>query len=482
MVFSAVIVTSRNLSPADYGIYIVLISIVELSLGLGSFGLDWVSARYVPSYRAHAPGSSARRFITKLVVIQAASAAVLAVSLWQAADFISKIFDVTGSESLIALYSLCYFGESISRYMRDHVLAQLLRQDWVQLATFVRNLIFVGCIGLISHHGKLVLVDIAAIELGATFAGLAVALFGYRRAMSTFTTKASADILWRPPSLPAIGKLAASSYANYLLSITYSPAAIALLITKMYGVELAGTYGFARNVIDQIKRLLPTELLMGIVRPVLVAEYLRSADFTRFSRLLNVLFQGSILILIPVSVGFTLNAGPLLGILSPTQGTDQAAGFALALIAALVPYSHRRIAELACYTVDAPALCVRANLAAASLAMAAGLTVVVSSISAIACALIPFISETLFNAVLVIGLLRRGRRLTSPLIGAAKVVMAGLFSAWLLGPIVGSLVRESGLIISTILLFLLTLSLSLMTKPVEIEDLRIMFRFGHARA
>src|SRR5687768_10801633 len=55
--------SARLLPAAEFGHYVVAMALVELVLGLSSFGLDWILLRFLPDFRLHGDRRSLARLV-----------------------------------------------------------------------------------------------------------------------------------------------------------------------------------------------------------------------------------------------------------------------------------------------------------------------------------------------------------------------------------------------------------------------------------
>lgn len=356
LTFCGFLLVARLLQPADYGRYVTLIALVELGMNLASLGLDWVSTRYVPAYRVKAGGQALSRFVLRLVGVQGLALALAAVLLALAAPWLAALLAL-GPEAVPALrlYALYLLLEGLCRVLRDQMLGQLLLQGRAQVALLLRHLVWVGlalALWLTQHAASLwavALVELAAATVGllAAGAGLGHALWRAGREAGG----ASAD--WQPPPLAEMRHLATNSYLGLLLNIPARPQVITLLVTRLVGLEAAALYGFARSLADQVLRFLPAELLLGFVRPAMVARYVQSKRFDELNRQTNTLLVLSLLVLAPL-LALVIGRGDLLvHVLGAGRFDGSGLLLALMLVAAAL-FSHRRMLEFVANTVGRP--------------------------------------------------------------------------------------------------------------------------------
>lgn len=54
------------------------------------------------------------------------------------------------------------------------------------------------------------------------------------------------------------------------------PTVLVLFIERFLGITATAAFGFARTLTDQVRKYLPSELLIGMIRPMIISEFERS--------------------------------------------------------------------------------------------------------------------------------------------------------------------------------------------------------------
>jgi O-antigen/teichoic acid export membrane protein len=360
--FAAFVLVARLLTMVDYAYYVAALAAVELGLALASFGLDWVAARYLPEYRVMAPVKELKRFVLWLGGLQSAIYLVFAVCMALGSGAIAAMLGTPEAAPVMFIYAAYMLLEGCSRMLRDQMLGHLLLQGRAQFALVVRNLVWVGGLGWFYFQaGTAVIRDVALIEMLAAAIGLlfaAVALVTALPASASGVQQPGKE--WRAPPKHEFWRLARSTYLSYVFSLAYGPQILTLLLTRLAGAEATAAFGFARNLAEQVRRYLPADLLLGLVRPALIARYAATGDFAAFNRSASLLFLISLLVLAPLLV-LGIVAGDLVAnVLSHGKFPDSGT-FLVLLLLVLAPFSHRRIIELIANTVSHPEACARAN-------------------------------------------------------------------------------------------------------------------------
>jgi len=362
--FVGFLLVARLLQTSEYGRYVAMVALVELALNLASFGLDWVSTRYVPEYRVRAGGRRLARFVLRLTGLQVLLIGGVGAALWFFAEPVASLVGVEGAGPVLRLYAAYLVLEGASRVLRDQMLSQLLLQGRAQVALVLRHLTWVGACGaLLLGAGQANLLLVAKIELCAAAVGLLAAALGLAYALRAAALEESRpdDASWTAPARREMWVLAANSYLSFLLNIPARPQVLTLVVTRLVGVDAAALYGFARSLADQVLRFLPAEMLLGLVRPVIIARYVAGRDFTALNKQTNQLLVFSLLALCPV-LAVALGQGEML-VEVVGAGKFKGSGILLALmLIALALFSLRRVLEFVANTIGVPQAIGQASL------------------------------------------------------------------------------------------------------------------------
>lgn len=419
--FAAFVLVARVLNTTDYGYYVSALAIVELALAFSSLGIDWVAARYIPEFRTRAPAPALRTFILRLAVLQCGILFVTAAALALFSQRAAAALNIPEAGNAVLIYAGYLAIEGSGRLLRDQMLSGLMQQGRAQIIMITRNAIWVfGLLWLLDSGSAAGVVAVATVELAAATVAL---VGGIAALLSSLRNDASSgDATWAHPAREDMFHLARSAYASYLLSLGYGTQLLTLVLTRFAGVEVAATFGFARNLADQVRKYLPTDLLLSIVRPALIARYTAGRDFATFSGNVGSFFQIGCIALVPL-VLIAMVFGSLLGdVLGHGKYADSWIFLAL-LFAGLLPFSHRKVVELLANSVACAHVCVRANLVliVIPVAIAAALHLGAPAWSAVA---IMIGAEILFNALVIRGLRVRGFRYRFPWVFMMKIVLA----------------------------------------------------------
>jgi hypothetical protein len=290
---------ARGLAAADYAAYVVAVATIEILLVASVLGMDWVTAVQIPKLRLAGAGRQLARLVGGAFAVQAAALAVLGVLLYVGAVQLANALGHAGHATLFELYALVLVIEGCSRVFRDQILTSLLMQGVSQLAQALRNgalLLYLAYWAMLEQPVDLlgfarmeVMACGASLLLGAAFASARV----WRERAGD--TGANAP----RPDVPGMRTMALSAWLAAVTGMLWSGQMVVLVASRMLGPEVAGLIGFARNLVEQVRRLMPVEFLFGLIRPLLAVRFAADGSIQALLRRTALLLKLNLLCLLP---------------------------------------------------------------------------------------------------------------------------------------------------------------------------------------
>jgi O-antigen/teichoic acid export membrane protein len=304
-------------------------------------------------------------------------------------------------------------------------------------------------------------------ELGAALAGLAVAAVALLRVIARHQpdpapTGAPA---WQPPPWRRVAVIARDAYASMLLLIPAGGAVLTLTLGAIAGPQAAGAFGFVRGLTEQVRRFLPIELFLGLIRPGIVSRYAQHRDFTALNRQIALVFAVSVLAALPV-LALLMAQAPLVARFIGGPSFTDAAPLLAVWSASLLLFTHRRALEVVANTAERSAACIvgSAVLALSPLAMAlmlwSGAPVPVALVA-------PLLADLGLSGV-VAWLLHRASlpyRLPAPTLARLLLLLAGASLALAFSPLLPTLWHQA--LLAAALALLLTWGIAALWRPFQ---------------
>lgn len=429
------LLTVRRLTPGDLGSYVSLVALQEIVTMASSAGLFGFVQRYIPEYRLHGSRRQLRVAIGLAVAGRIATLALACVLLFWLADDLTAFLGLPVAPSLFRLYLVVILIEGTGRFI-DLVFETLLMQGTTQASNLIRTLVKLAGLLLIVGSGDWTLQDIVvwdALSSSVALVFSAVALGAGLRSQAQV----------RPPrqfDRPTMARFAAYNYAALLGYQIYGFDTLKLLVTKLVGVAETAAYGMAQSLADVLRRYLPAQLLLGMIRPLIVAAYSESRNMGRPLFLANLVLKLNVFLIAPAFAVFIVLGAPLLELIGKGR-YPQAYGYVLAFMLLLVVQTLHLILSVLAMTAERNELVMQGTWLAIVGAVVALLAIPV--IGAWGALVAAFVSELAFCLAVARGL----RRVCgTPVVRWQEFgVMGALFAATALGGVLVAALLPGGM-------------------------------------
>lgn len=464
---------AHGLSVSDYASYVTILAGVELAIGLSTFGIDWVGIRYVPEYQVNAGGTRLRGFLLRLHGARFASLIGVAtvLLLWELPA--SETLPVAVWRQVAGWYALLLIADGMTRFVNGVAFDSLLLQGRAQVTWIVRGMVFTGILSYLLVAGRTVdLVMLAKVEAVAAIVGFLVGTSLLLHAM--YKNRLSEPIVpdWSAPTRGVFIRLAAHNYVSGALALVCSPALLLLIASRFLGPHAVAPLGFAFGLANQIRRYLPADMFIGLIRPMIIAEQAGRPDFQKLNRRAMFVFKLSLMALAPILIFLPAFGRGAMDLLSGGKYRE-AAWMLLGLVVVMIPLSHRRILEMVVNTIGLPHLWSRAALAMTlAVPMAGALMAVGFGPAALIGGLL--VAELIANAMILRGCAETGRSYAWDRRGLVRIALGVLVAGMVLFPF-GVVVAGFGRVIiaagASVLLFLL---IAMALRPFREDERALM--------
>jgi O-antigen/teichoic acid export membrane protein len=421
--------SARLLPAVEFGHYVVAMALVELVLGLSSFGLDWILLRFLPDFRLHGDRRRLGRLVGAVAACRAAllcllAGACLAAPGWRPAGLPTE---------LAGPLALLLVTEGCMRVLRDNTLEALALQSRMQAVTILRGAILLACLlaaGAGANARTLLLAELAA-SAGALLLAALCFLQALRRQPLTAAPG------WQPPRAAQLRAVALHNYASGIVEYLYSPSSLILLLARSQAPETMAGLGFALRLTDIIRNYLPGMVVFSVVRARMLGAYAGNRDYGELQRWAHFVFKVCALSLLPVLAVAIVYGDLVLRLASGGRFAEFQLLFAV-LCGWLVLRLHRLILNVVCNAIGLMGMWALASLLSlAVLPLLAWWGGPLLGVWLVPAALLG--NELVVNGLVVAGMSRRGfawplglRWWSRALPALAAALAAALAVAWLL--------------------------------------------------
>lgn len=283
--FVAMILVVRALSVAQFADYSVLVALIEVVTAISGFGLSHALMRYVPELFARNFTQALRQFVLGAVLFRS-SVLLLIVAIAYATSAESvPLLGLSDSLGAYRVYLWVVVFRIVSHFL-SQILESTLHQGIAQIGFSVASLLRLAGMAYLTQAGNVDLVDVLWVEAASDLACMLIMLGGVLR------------IVWREPrsAEPVEGKewitghmrqiirFSLAAYAQHLIGLPFGGNTNRLVGGNLFSSAVMANFGFAHSLYEYIKRYLPAQLLVGLVRPVVVARYTEHRNFEAAAR------------------------------------------------------------------------------------------------------------------------------------------------------------------------------------------------------
>lgn len=471
---AAFALTARLLGVGGLGDYAAIAAGGELAMAACTLGLDWVSARYVPEYRVHGNRRQLAGVVLVIVAVQAAALGASALVLLVLARPLAAASGLPAGA--LEVFALVLWTEGTSRVLRDQCLGALLAQRQAQVATIARAAVLVAALALASRLDGMPQPDVKVVFLAEATASMVSLVLGAALLLRQLARHRPDPGVgdWTPPPAGPLVRMARNAFVSSLqVGIAGAPT-LTLLLRGLAGAEVAGAFGFARGLVDQFRRLMPMELLLGVARPAIASRWAAHRDFAALQQQVGLLQAGSLLLALPFLALFFGQAGLVASVVGGSEFAATSGMLALWTFG-LLTFIQRRSMEILAYTVGHSEFCVVAGMAlmAGPLMLASALLVGLGPLWGLTVVLL---CDLAFSRLVALQLRRCGHAYAWPASLPTAVVVLAL-SAGLLSVLpLGGIALPTALVLATAAAMLLAWGSCAALRPLSDRDRELIRR------
>lgn len=362
--FLAMIMVVRLLSIESFAAYSVLTAFVEILNALSGLGLAHVLLRYVPELYTKHYRVALRALIVRATLLRGSILVIISLVCYLLADTTISTVGLGNAVDAFKVFLLVVVLRSTTQFL-SQILESTLHQGLAQLAFAVGAVARLGGMVALSTRGDINLVNVIWIEAIADTLALLVAGYGVIKVAVSSPALENAstnDKTWFASHFRALIRFSANGYLQHLAILPYGGHTNRLIAGNILAPVALANYGFAQTLYEYVKRYLPAQLLVGLIRPIVVSRYVIKKDFAAAARLCGQVLQINLLLM---GAGFALLTvvGPdLLRFISNDKYGSDATFLIAALFVVLILETQRQQLELLVQTIEKYQLLIPSNL------------------------------------------------------------------------------------------------------------------------
>src|SRR5574343_376184 len=301
-------------------------------------------------------------FVWECALIQAILLLIGSIAFFLLAPRFSDWLGLSSATSIFKVYAVVMFLEGCSRVFRDQLLACLLQQGASQISQSLRNASMLAFALMLSWLPEWRdAFALAQAELVASSLSLLFSFAFLHRCLKKLEPSSNEDRQWQHPAWSMMFRAGMNARISNLANLSWGWQVVILLATRLIGAESTAALGFARNLSEQVRRYLPMEFLLGVIRTILIARFAEDGNVRNLALRAGLMYRANLLFLLPLIVLVGIRGEELCALLS--NGRYGSAHWLLfGWLIVLVFWAHHRLTDLLAHALNQSAVSRRVAL------------------------------------------------------------------------------------------------------------------------
>lgn len=299
---AVILLLARVLEQSQYAVYVSLQALITLVGAVSSIGVQQSMLRYIPELRAAGNNQAMYWLFTRGMLLRVGLVSlVLLIGMPFAFKYGHKIgldewFWVIPWYAAVGVFRLAALSLSQSL---EALLWQKQAQYGMAIGGFAR---LVGIL-LVMQFGQLDLWAVILVELVAEALSLIIMTFGWFSKRSADVHKTEGSLEWWGENRKRVFKFGAWSGLMNQTRVLYGSSPNRLMTAHFLGSADLALFGFADSLNNLAQRLMPTKMMMSMIRPVFIAHFSEKKDFGQLSDLSNLVYRLNLsLLALPIAL------------------------------------------------------------------------------------------------------------------------------------------------------------------------------------
>lgn len=360
----AMLLVVRALSIDYFAAYTVLIALVDTITIVSGLGIAQALLRYVPVLYARHFQRSLKAFLVQLMCIRTAFLMLVVGLIYLSASFLAPFIGLTNYVPIFQLFLLVILLRS-SVFFISQILESTLHQGIAQIGFSTAAIIrLIGMVYLI-NQGDVHLNQVVWVEIVGELASVIIMLYGLLEVVST---QKKEDLIvtdngkWLAENKKAVAHFSITAYMQHLTLLPYGANTNRIIGGSLLSVSALAAYGFAFTLYDYIKRYLPTYLLSGLIRPVIVARFSEHRNFSTAAKLCSQVLQINFVLIAAILTMLSVGGQEMLMAVSAGKYGYQSLILLFAMLAILLLETQRQQLDLLVQLIERNQFLISSNL------------------------------------------------------------------------------------------------------------------------
>jgi O-antigen/teichoic acid export membrane protein len=285
--FAILGLVATKLSYLDFGIYVLVVNFGRMIITMSYLGIDWAAFRYLPQFYAASNAAALRRLLATLIGLRAAIVLLLAAVGILLASPLSDLVGAPNSADALRLYFAVVIADAIGEFVRLKIFSALLRQGFQLVSQLTRSAVHVAILLVLTRlsAGEIPLSLVIESEICAAMLSLVVVAAQLwlldRQHTRDFSAAPGEGVL---PGIRALLRFGFYQYVNDVIVLLGEGPTVSVIGANFVGLSGLAMFGFARNLAQQLQKVMPAENFIYLVWPKLILSYSVSRGFDQLMR------------------------------------------------------------------------------------------------------------------------------------------------------------------------------------------------------
>ena len=357
---SVVFLLARYLEQTEYAVYISWQAIILVIGIITAAGIQSIMVRYLPELRSMSNNRLVYRMLAfgvflRLLLI-ALTVLVLVTFLPGLADFLNQ----SDWQWLLPWY-LCVGLIKLVALSLAQAIEALLWQRISQYSLAMASLIKLTGVLICIYANEMTLLNLVIVEAVSEGALLILLILGCCKNWRRDEEREHGEKGWWKQNNLRVYKYGVSKCLVSFSMLLYGSGPNRLLASSLMPNSEVALFGFADSLFQLFRRFTPSRLLLGMLRPVFIAKYSTTSDFSKLTRMSNMMHRINMVILILAAVGVAVIGEPVFDWI--TNGKYGSANLVLAGFLVLLVFDGlRSIIEILIEAVEKNQISIICNL------------------------------------------------------------------------------------------------------------------------
>ena len=362
--FFAMVIIVRLLPISEFAHYSVLTSLVEIFTAFSALGLSHALLRYVPQLYVKDYKFALKTFVLNAVFLRTGVLMLIIGMAYIWVEPFARMINMATFIQALKLYLIVVLLRTTAHFL-SQLMESTLHQSIVQFSFSVAALLrLIGMLYLTQLKGA-GLIEVIWVEIISDLVSLFILSIGVvnlLRKKNLSSNPPHDDKTWLKTNFGQIKYLAMTGYAQHIVGLPFGSNTNRLVGGYLFPSQTMANFGYAQLFYEYIKRYLPAQLLVGLIRPVVIARFSHGRDFAAATKTCESVVFVNIAIIGAILTALIVGGEQILLLISAGKYGIDALWVLIALMFVLTFETHRLILEMLVQTVERYAILIPSNI------------------------------------------------------------------------------------------------------------------------